>query len=275
VEATIEGEPKPLAAAFRALGKAFTDHEAALRKEIVDVAVELNPFEIAEYKGNQQVIDRKLPASSSGTGQLDLFDDLVHGGRLRVEVRGLERGQYLGMARPDLFIRLPDRPFLSGFSKAIFANWLMMVLVVVIGVTASCFLKSPIAAIVTFTLIIVGTGDRHDFMDHLVHNEVSGGGAVESIYRIGTHKNQTTELDDSVGVTVMQAVDKPLFGALWLSFHVIPDFNPYQVTRYVAYGFDVPWSSSILTCLFNTLAYFLPCVVLGYFMLRLRELESK
>jgi hypothetical protein len=274
VAATRAGNQKPLAKALRALGKAFKSHAAVLKKEIVDVSVEMSPFEIAEFKGNKQVFKRKLPPASIGAPQLDLFDDLVHGGRLRVEVRGLERGQYLGMARPDLFIRLPDRPFLSGFSKAILANWLMMVLITVIGVTASCFLKGPIAAVLTFSLIIMGTV-FHDFMDRLVHDKVPGAGAVESVFRIGTHKNQSVKLDDSIGKSIMQAIDKPLLAALWLVFHVIPNFNPYEVTGWVANGFDVPWSSAMMTCLFNTLAYFLPCSVLGYFMLRLRELESK
>jgi hypothetical protein len=47
------------------------------------------------------------------------------------------------------------------------------------------------------------------------------------------------------------------------------------MSPYVANGFDVPWSAALLPSLAMTLAYLLPCLLIGYYSLTLRELESK
>jgi hypothetical protein len=44
---------------------------------------------------------------------------------------------------------------------------------------------------------------------------------------------------------------------------------------YVANGFDVPWSVAMARCLFMTLGYLIPCLLVGYYSLTLRELEAK
>ena len=72
--------------------------------------------------------------------EVDLYEDLIHDGELQVEVAAIDSQQYIGMSPFDLFIRMPDRTFLSSYSKACFGLWLMLVLVAVIGTTASCFL---------------------------------------------------------------------------------------------------------------------------------------
>jgi hypothetical protein len=43
----------------------------------------------------------------------------------------------------------------------------------------------------------------------------------------------------------------------------------------VAKGFDVDFRAAILPSIAVALAYLIPCVLLGYFALKLRELESK
>src|SRR5690606_40550213 len=65
-------------------------------------------------------------------------------------------GQYLGAARTDLFIRTPDRSFATGYFKAILGTWLMAMLVIILGTTASTFVKGPVATLLTFTLILTG-----------------------------------------------------------------------------------------------------------------------
>src|SRR5690606_16887290 len=86
---------------------------------------------------------------------VNLFEDVAVDGHLNVEVACIDQQQYMGMARPDLFIRQPDKAFASGYWKAVFAIWLMMVLIIVMGVTASTFVKGPVATLLTFTLIVV------------------------------------------------------------------------------------------------------------------------
>ena len=60
--------------------------------------------------------------------------------------------------------------------------------------------------------------------------------------------------------------------------YVIPNFNYYDSTKYVANGFDVPWNTidaALLPGIATTVGYLIPCIVLGYFSLQVRELEAK
>jgi hypothetical protein len=47
------------------------------------------------------------------------------------------------------------------------------------------------------------------------------------------------------------------------------------MSPYVANGFDVDWNAAMLPSIAVTLAYLVPCLIIGYYSLKLRELESK
>ncbi len=49
-------------------------------------------------------------------------------GEVEVQINCLARGQYFGMAMPDLYLRAADAPFRVNFVKAFFGIWLTMVL---------------------------------------------------------------------------------------------------------------------------------------------------
>ncbi|MBS0206338.1 MAG: hypothetical protein JSS49_25905 [Planctomycetes bacterium] len=235
---------------------------------------------INENRGVTDVISRKLVSRTDGK-TYDLIKDFVaRDGTLRIEVSCIDREQYLGMARPDLFIRKPDVSFAVGFFKAAAGIEIMMILVVLLAVTGSTFLKGPIATVLTSVLMILGGEKAHAFMDQLMIGRsdkggFQGGGFFESIYRIITHMNPTTELPDNMGFTIMTGVDGLLTGFLWLCKQVIPRLQYFNMSEYVSNGFDVPFGSTLLPCLLILVGYFLPCVMLGYFALRIRELESK
>ncbi len=279
-QAARDRDKEALAAQFDALGQLFQEHSAALSKHIVNLQSESSPFEVREYKVNIYDVPRTLENRSEGSEasqkeNLDLFDDLTHGGELRVAVFCLDPGQYVGMARPDLFIRTPDRKFYSGYSKAVGGIWMMLVLVVVLGVTASTFVKGPVATLLTFTLILVGLS-FHPFLQKLVTDLGGKGyGAIESMVRIVEHKNPTVQLEDSRPVYVMKATDKVILAGMWTVYQTVPNFNVYSLGPYVANGFDVPFDAGLLPAIAMTLAYLLPCIFIGYFSLRLRELEAK
>lgn len=247
-------------------------------------------FAIKEFQVNVQNVPRKIEVTDEETGAektVDLFEDVVSkDGRLQVEVAALDGAQYLGMSKSDFFIRTPDRPFFFSYFKAVLGIWLMTVLVVVLGVTASTFVKGPIATLLTLTLIVIGSPFR-SFMDELSNNylasvtrsnvEFEGGGPLESIVRIVRHMNPTTELPDTALTSIIQGVDHVFLSGLSLVRFVIPDFGTYNLSEYTSKGYDVSWATSpgLLPAIGTTLAFLLPCIVLGYYSLRFRELESK
>lgn len=231
--------------------------------------------QISEFRGVTDKINRKL-GREGDEKNYDLIDDFVtKDGSLTVEVSCIDREQYLGMARPDLFIRRPDQPFWVGYSKAVLGIELMLILVTIMSVTASTFLKGPIAAVLTFSLLMLGGEDSHTFMDELVSGKFKGGGFLESIYRIVTHMNPTTDLPDNPAFGGMRLFDAGLTNFLWLCKQVIPRLQYFNMSEYVSNGFDVPWDASVVPSILVTLGYLVPCVLLGYFALRIRELESK
>lgn len=228
---------------------------------------------------------RARAAEDPGTAgeEVDLFTDLAPDGKLTVEVVCEDPSQYLGAARTDLFIRMPDRPFAASYFKAMLGIWLMVLLVIMIGTTASTFLKGPVATLLTFGLVLLGSPLMRDYLEKQYEDKfgtgtVLGGGMLESAYRMVTQMNQQTPLPENVGTRIIQVLDEGVFSGLAVARLIIPDFRHFNMSAYVANGFDVPFNdagAAVLPSIVLVLGYFIPCVILGYFSLQLRELESK
>ncbi|MBI1348409.1 hypothetical protein GC163_19220 [bacterium] len=290
--------------------QAFRSHKGDMKRALYYQYVLVNPQTglrvpiplktVNEFRGRTDIIPRKLgkvaeasPAAADEAetaAAYDLIDDLVSkeavvdpetknviypAGTMLVEVLCIDPGQYLGMARPDLFIRTPDLSFWVGYVKAVLGIEMMLILVVVLSVTASTFVKGPVATLLTFCLVIIGQTAR-EFMAKIVNNEEAGGGVFESIYRLVKHMNPTTDLPEGTATTVMRFVDSALVNLMWLVYNIIPDFSFFtRSLSYLSNGFDVNVATAVYPGLAITLGYFIPCVLLGYFCLRTRELEAK
>lgn len=250
----------------------FVNKEKGLR-------VPTRPLINKEYSDNVLEINRKIKDDNAEGGagvELDIFDDLVDkDGNLTVEVQCLEAGQLLGMARPDLFVRTPDRPFLAGYSKAVLGIWLPMTLVIMLGVTISCFVKGPVAILTTFTIVMVGFMSK-EYMNELLSGQMQASGAIEAWYRLITHMNSQTDLPAGPVKIIITLFDDGIKNFLWLCQQVIPNFGIFSNMReYVIKGFDVSWSAALLPGIVTVAAYLLPCLLISFYSLKLRELEAK
>ena len=208
--------------------------------------------------------------------EFDLFDELTTANNLRVEVACLNDQMYLGMARPDLFVRLPDRAFAVGYSKAIMTTGLMLLLVVVIGVTASCIVKGPVAVFFTFTVFLVGQF-FHGFMLRIVEGGEQGLGLVESATLIVQHRNPGVGMNASEATqNFVRGVDSVSTGLLAGVSKIIPDFSVFgSAAAHVEKGFDVPLNVPVWPSLAIFFGFLIPCVLLAGACLKFRELESK
>lgn len=207
---------------------------------------------------------------------VDLYDDLILAGQLRVEVACINDQMFLGMARPDLFIRMPNRPFAVGYAKALFSTVLMLLLVVVIGVTASCIVKGPVALFLTFGMFLIGQV-FHRFMSDILEGQVAGSGMLESATLILQQRAPGAGIDASQQTQdVIASVDRVTTALLTGANHVIPDFSLFsRSAAYVESGFDVPWGTSMLPAILTFLGFLVPCVLLASAFLKFRELEAK
>ena len=254
-----------------------------LINEEKSLQVPLPTFEVNEFGTNEMDVQRKLTWTDEQTlkeSEVDLYKDLAVAsgdgkfGSLVIQVQCLDRSQYLGVSRGDFFVRLPDRAFAVGYIKAVIGVWLKILIIVIFSVTASCFVKWPVATLLSASVIIIGQVAR-ELLDKMLAGTQAGGGAAESFYRLVTHMNETTPLPANPLITAIQLFDHGLQHLLWMVKFMIPDLRSFGMSGWVAKGFDVPWQGVMLPSLAITFGYFLPCLLLGYFSLSLRELEAK
>ncbi len=224
----------------------------------------------------------------SKEAQRDFFKDVVSNGKLIVQVACIDPGQFVGMSRVDLFFRKPDKPFWVGYAKSLLGIEFLLLLVVMLGVTSSTFVKGPVASFLTACLIILGMFGQ-GFMNEIllpagvevntstgVLRGAEGGGVFESIYRMITHLNPLTELPSGPAFVIMQYVDWVLELFVWSIRYYIPNCEHFsRMPEYVANGFDVQWMESLLPSMLVTIGFFFPCLFVGYYSLQSRELESK
>lgn len=283
--------------------EAFRSYKGDVGSEIEFSAVAVNPktnlrvrlgtFPVDEFSSEvvHDLSDGKtenliqIPQSVSYTDEsnesktADLFKDLVSDGTLTIEVGCLDASQYLGSNLTDLFVRLPDRPFASTYWKSIFVMWLLLVLIITIGTTASCFLKGPVSTLATFGLLILGSFLKTSLLERLARyyttGDVVGGGSIEAFYRIVTGMNESTPLDDSMTKRMIEGMDGAVYGMLYIAQYMIPNISYYDATQFAANGFDVAWNGCLLPSLLITVGFLIPAYIIGYFGLQIRELEAK
>ena len=137
-------------------------------------------------------------------------------------------------------------------------------------------MKGPVAILLTTAFVVFGK-PLHTFMNDFVTGKVEGGGLFSAAYRMVYHMNPSVDIEASQRVvSVIEYGDKAANSLPQVFSHIIPNFNYFSSTaEYVENGFDVPWSSGMLPCIATTLAYLIPCVIIGLFTLKYRELESK
>jgi hypothetical protein len=225
------------------------------------------------------LIRKELLISQDSEGWLiekDLLADLVSNGFLRVEVACLNDQMYLGMARPDLFIRKPDRSFLVGYTKALVSTALMLMLIIVLGVTVSCIVKGPVALFFTLTFFIVGQF-FHEFMMRMLSGQEQGMGTLESAVLIAQHRNPQVGMDvSSTTSAVLKGADKGLEGVLRVFSNIVPDFSVFnRGASFVENGFDVPFNDCVVPAIAIFAGFLVPCVLIAGAMLKFRELEAK
>ena len=193
-------------------------------------------------------------------------------GKIEVLVKCLDRGQYFGFAQADCYIRHPDGSPIASFAKVCVSIWVQAVIVVSVGVTISTLVSGPVAMLFVVGFIILGFW-RQDFVD-IATGKSYGGGPAESVVRIATQANVMVQLEDTLLNNLVTGFDKffakPI---MWAVAQMLPDFRSFSTVRYAADGYNVPWDrvfQDVTVCL----GYVIGLSILGYFLLRTREVAK-
>jgi hypothetical protein len=188
--------------------------------------------------------------------------------------------QYVGMASHDLYLRL-DEPgsnemgrFALNFFKGAFGLWLQLALVIGLATVLSTYLNGVISALCTGILFVAGLSK--DFIHEVALGKNVGGGPMEAALKL-IRRELVGPSPDQSGTTaerIVAAWDESFRWTLRLILHVFPDLHRFDLTNYVAEGFNIGSSETVLTFLLVLVPYLLPWFVLGYYLITWREVAS-
>jgi ABC-type transport system involved in multi-copper enzyme maturation permease subunit len=233
-----------------------------------------------EFSTDSMLIQRDkttVQMPDNTTRVADVFNSLVHDGKLDIRIQCDEPGQYYGMAKPDLYIRAASVPFGWNFFKSYYSIWLQLVIIISLGVMMSTFLNGSVAMLASFMCIALGFNSASRAMSGLAMPE--GGGLIESMVRLVTQKNQTVPFDPGPGVMVMQWIDSVIellvstVASIMPNFRGFPEYAGMNTIGFAASGFDIPVNLLAQHTL-ATAAYVLIVSCLAYAFLKSREVAA-
>ncbi len=239
-----------------------------------------------EYRIGRTTIPLKTRDPSGN--RLDIFDDLAgQDGSIEVWLRCLDAGRYFGVAYADVYVRARDASYPLNFVKGVFGVWMQMAIVSALTVLFSTILSGPIALLATITTIILsffkgflnamifsvlhGTAAMREAF--LAHERYYGGGPLEAMYRVITQMNLMSPLPENGLTWTIKKIDYGLAFGLEQVLRLIPDFKQFDEVSYLSHGYDVR-TPLMLQHLCATLAFLLAAYVIGYFLLKRRELAA-
>ena len=231
------------------------------------------PFTAQEFVVDKQFIPRKLKAVEDGlVRDVDLFEDLAPEGRLEVWVQCSDPGQYFGMAPADVYILEADAPFWWNFVKGYIGIWLQMLLVTSFGVMFSTFLSGAVAMMATLSSIVIGFFGK--FILGVTTGVIEGGGPLESLIRIVTQANLSSDLEiGNLGTRIVRALDVVFMQLMNVSAYILPNYESFNTAAWVAYGYNIE-PALMGIHLLKGLAYLLCVSMVGYFFLKTREVAA-
>ncbi|HEV3202791.1 MAG TPA: hypothetical protein VGY77_00340 [Gemmataceae bacterium] len=191
----------------------------------------------------------------------------------RVTVKCDSRTQYLGIAKYDFYLMDDVRSFEVNFFKGGVGLWYRLCLVIGVAVTCSTYLSGVISFLATMFLYLAGL--LLEFIQQVAAHQAIGGGPFEALFRLVRKEHITIPLDQNPNplITVIQNTDKISEWILGLFLNLIPNIDRYDLTDFVAEGFDVSWQQLLLTGLL-LLGYLLPWAVLSFYLMRSREVAA-
>jgi hypothetical protein len=197
---------------------------------------------------------------------------------LEVKVRCNSHTQFVGMAKYDLYLRQDDPGggaekwlFAANFFKGAFGLWLRLGLILGVAVTLSTYLSGVISLILTLILYLGGL--CQEFIKSVAFNTNAGGGPFEAFYRLAQRQPGVTPLDESAATRVLGFSDEVFRVFVRAVLHVIPDVDRFNLTSYVAEGFNITGGQIFLHFLL-LVGYLLPWGLLAYYLMKWREIAN-
>jgi ABC-type transport system involved in multi-copper enzyme maturation permease subunit len=190
---------------------------------------------------------------------------------LQVLVRCESATQYLGVAKHDLYLLAGNRSFAVNFFKAAIGLFFRLCLVIAIALACSTYLSGVISFLTA--IVIYGLGLFVEFIKSVAEGKSVGGGPVEAAIRLTTGAVAAMPLEDTPVVSLAKNADRAFQALLGMFLNAIPDVDRFDLTDYVAQGFDVGGIQLAGTGLY-LVAYLLLWLVLAFYLIKSREIAA-
>ncbi|MEM9645950.1 MAG: ABC transporter permease [Planctomycetota bacterium] len=275
----------PLDMSIRAFRTHKGDIESVLRGSLtvehVSKDIKSNPtvFEVNEYEVDERTLGPLFEGSDGDqTRTLDLFEDLVdEEGRVKIVVRCIDSGQYLGVTKSSVYLRPGESSFEWNLAKAYISIWLQMTMVIAFGVMFSTFLSGPVAMIATAVCVLLGFSAEqiYDTRHNLDEGINRGGGPIEALIRTARQDALTTDLDvDALSSKVIKTADAGIVYTLDAVATALPNLPKMVSTaEFAASGFDI-LGPLLARHAAATFGYCLLAFLVSYFFLKSREIAA-
>jgi ABC-type transport system involved in multi-copper enzyme maturation permease subunit len=235
---------------------------------------ERQSFKVKEFQVDRRTMRTTLKGFKNGQpADLDFFKDIAPDGSFEVVIRCQDRGQYLGMAAADVYLRPNDLQFWWNFIKGYISIWLQMFIVICFGVMFSTFLSGPVAIIATVSAIVLGFFGF--FVDEIQNTTSKGGGPIEALIRIPLQTGSMIELDlgNPTLEQAIQTIDYQLLRGVVQLKNAVPNFEQLGTADFVAYGVNL-FGGLLGRHLTIAMGYFLLTALVSYFFLKTREMAA-
>ncbi len=198
---------------------------------------------------------------------------------LTVRVECMSKAQLVGMAPYDLYFRTDDPEggsdrlrFALNFYKGAFGLWMRLCLLIGLAVCLSTYLSGVISFLVALILYMCGT--NLDFIRNVAFGKAPEGGPFLALVHLARREVGIGSLSpDSTAARVAEGSDVAFRWFFRRFLDWVPDVDRFDLKSYVGEGFNVPWVQLLLSA-GMLVAYLLPWIILGYYLIKWREVAS-
>lgn len=191
---------------------------------------------------------------------------------VQVQVKCNTPGQMLGMAEGDLYLLEGERTFDENYFKAAFGLWCRLCFVIGLAVTCSTYL----AGIISFLamIFIYGCGYAVDHISDMASGTSYAGGPLRAVKSLLGAEQPTAQVDAASAIAqVTEGGDKFFSWVVRRFVNMIPDVYSFSWSGFVSEGFNVPVEYLVMN-LVVMVGYLLPWFILGYYLIRSREVAE-
>lgn len=191
---------------------------------------------------------------------------------LRVIVRLVDPNQYLGVAKHDFYILDTQKGFAQNFIKGAVGLWFRLCIVIGLAVTASTYLSGVISFLLAGFLYLAGV--CLPFIKDLAEHKTYFGGPMESLLRLSRDMTTTRPLEEGATTALAIMIDNAFSMFLRPFLYLVPDVSRFDLTDYVADGFNVSAGLLFVHNLLPAVGYLLPWAILAFYLIRSREIAA-